>query len=120
MTHGPFVRTSVQQRQMHAPNSHGMHPEAARLLAMRGVDPEHFARRVASAHGGTFDVGGLQGFSLGQQFQGPASAAQPFGAPALASPFAQRGAQDPRLARFMGELPAMPYTDVARRAKERG
>lgn len=117
MTHAPFVRTSVQQRQMHAPNSHGMHPEAARLLAMRGVDPELFARRVASAHGGTFDVGNLQGFSLGQQFHGPASAAQPFGAPSNA--FAQRGgAQDPRLARFMGELPSMPYTDVGRRAKE--
>lgn len=118
MIEGPFVRTGVQQRRMHQPTSFGMHPEAARNLALRGVDPEAFARRVEAARGGTFDVGNLQGFSLGQQFHGPASAAQPFGAPSPLAAFGAQTGHDPRLARFMAELPGLPYDRVSARFRE--
>jgi hypothetical protein len=100
---GPHVVTSVQQRLMHAPNAQGMHPEAARVLAMRGVDPQDFSQRATtrSAH---VDVGALSGFTLGQRFD--ARAPSP-------AHFAQsQGGADPRVQRFLHGLGTTEYTKV--------
>lgn len=117
MFNAPHVFTSVQRRQMHAPLSFGMHPEAARVLAMRGFDPQAFALQVEAARGGTFEVGNLTGFSLGQSFVGapPEAPAPPLVAPA---PQAVRLSQDPRLGRFLHGLGQTPYDQVGARFRE--
>lgn len=102
------VQTSVQYRTMHAPNAFGMHPEAARILAMRGFDPEAFARNVANAHGAHIQSGALSGFSLGHAFNGRAPGAPVAPAGASALPAASL--------RGLGEL---PYTQVAAHLKQR-
>lgn len=111
-----FVQTSVQRRTMHAPNSLGMHPEAARVLAMRGVDPALFAQRVGavgqSAH---IETGALSGFSLGQEFNarppvpGTPAARPQGGIAALAS--------DPRLTTFLRGLADQPHDQIRSRFK---
>lgn len=112
----PHVFTSVQYRQMHAPNQFGMHPEAARILALRGKDPDAFAQAVAAARGGTFEVGNLTGFALGQPFVGrvPENPAVPFGM----DPQSARLAADPRMAKFLAELGQTPYDQVGERFRE--
>jgi hypothetical protein len=98
---GPHVVTSVQQRLMHAPNSHGMHPEAARVLALRDVDPQAFAQRAAarSAH---VEAGALSGFTLGQGFEARAPTS-----------FAQgRTPFDPRVQQFLRGLGDTEHTRV--------
>ncbi len=102
------VFTRVQQRQMHAPTSYGMHPEASRVLTSRGVDPVAFAHRVSSARGGSFDVGDVSGFSLGQIFSGPGGAAasqRPTGGPTRGA----RGVDPHRMGAFLRELGRTPY-----------
>lgn len=110
------VLTSVQRRAMHAPTAFGMHSEAARILAMRGVDPSLFAQRVGavgqSAH---IETGSLSGFSLGQEFS-----ARPPGAAAPHTPrVAGLGglAQDPRLVTFMRGLAEQPFDQIRARFK---
>lgn len=115
----PAIRTPVQERQTHAPTAFGMHPEAARILAMRNVDPEAFARRVKAAHGGAFEAGVLSGFSVGQHFAvgasghgfAPGAPGMSFGAAAGMPGLAL----DPRLARFLGELRDAPIDAVRQR-----
>lgn len=103
-----FVHTAVQRRAMHAPNAFGMHPEAARVLALRGVDPSAFAARFGavgqSAH---VETGSLSGFSLEQP--GSARPIAPV-APGLA-PLAR----DPRLLTFMRGLAEQPYDQIRSR-----
>lgn len=117
MLNSPFVLTGVQRRQMHAPNAFGMHTEAARILAMRGTDPELFAQRVSAVRGGTFEVGNLAGFSAGQPFVGRVPEA---GAPAQGAvdPQTTRLSADPRFATFMRSLGNTPYTEVGTRFRE--
>ena len=113
----PFIRTGVQRRQMHAANAFGMHPEAARVLAMRGTDPELFAQRVSAVHGGTFEVGNLAGFTLGQPFVGrPPEAGAP--AQGAVDPQTARLSADPRFGQFMRSLGNTPYTQVGPRFRE--
>lgn len=105
----PSIRTPVQERAVHAPTTFGMHPEAARVLAQRNVDPEAFARRLKAVHGGSFETGVLSGFSAGRPFHvGTAPQAQGFGAnagmPGLVA--------DPRLVQFMAELRNLPVDQV--------
>lgn len=107
------VRTSVQRRTMHAPNAFGMHPEAARVLAMRGIDPAELAQRIGavgqSAH---IETGALSGFSLGQAFNArPPTAGAPIAA-GLA-PLAR----DPRLVTFMRGLAEQPVTEIRAKFK---
>lgn len=115
----PAIRTPVQERQTHAPTAFGMHPEAARILAMRNVDPEAFARRVKAAHGGAFEAGVLSGFSAGRHFHVGAGASGPAqSAPALgfgAGAGLPGLAVDPRVAQFMAELRGAPIDTVRQR-----
>lgn len=108
------VRTSVQRRTMHAPNAFGMHPEAARVLAMRGIDPAVLAQRIGavgqSAH---IETGALSGFSLGEEF----SARAPVGAPAAHLPGLATLASDPRLVTFMKGLAEQPVTEIRAKFK---
>ena len=105
----PFVRTPVQERAMHAPTAYGMHPEAARILAHRNVDPHALALRLKAVHGGSFETGVLSGFSAGRPFHvGAPAQPQGFGAsagmPGLVA--------DPRLVQFMAELRNLPADQV--------
>lgn len=109
------VLTGVQRRAMHAPNAFGMHSEAARILAMRGVDPSLFAERIGavgqSAH---IETGSLSGFSLGQEFSArPPAASAPAAAPQGLGPVAR----DPRLVTFMRGLADQPYDQIRARFK---
>jgi hypothetical protein len=110
-----FVQTSVQRRAMHAPNAFGMHSEAARILAMRGVDPALFAQRIGavgqSAH---VETGALSGFSLGQEFNArPPTPGTPAPAAAGTAPLAR----DPRLVSFMRGLAEQPIDQIRSRFK---
>lgn len=107
------VQTRVQRRAMHAPNAFGMHPEVARILTSRGVDPKHLAQRIGavgqSAH---IDTGDLAGFTLGEEF-----AARP-PAPGVgfaASPGAQR---DPRISSFIKGLGEQPIDQIRARYRQ--
>lgn len=108
------IVTGVQKRAKHAPNAFGMHPEAARVLAMRGIDPAELAQRIGavgqSAH---IETGALSGFSLGQEF----SARPPAGVPAARLPGLAALAQDPRLVTFMKGLAEQPVTEIRSKFK---
>lgn len=110
------IVTGVQKRAMHAPNGFGMHPEAARVLAARGIDPQAFSARIGavgqSAH---FETGLLSGFSLGQEFNArPPGGA---GAPAPRTPGLSALAQNPQLVTFMKGLAEQPYDQIRSRFK---
>lgn len=105
----PHVRTSAQVLRMHAPTAYGMHPEAARILSARGIDPEAFARRVESAQGAHIDTGKLSGFSLGQNFAGRLPAVDTFGVGG------REAHVDPRVAQFLQGLGDTGYAEVRTR-----